>query len=358
MHTILPFLLSHIPAIVIGFWLFAVLWHRKSWYQTTLAVSIYGTIALHTFCNAWLMDSLEYPFSFAKTILSITIPSELPLMYLYLLSALSLKRTPIMTAFLIIVPISLTIIFKDVTTYWTMTEIVIVAQSIWFVLRTLYDYRYYGKKMNLTYNQRQLILTLSVLALGAMIQNAVGINTWHTQRDYALLYTCLTCAIYFRGLFLMAQCARERSEQEGEDILPNDTYVAIPTMKQDIEPSHMEQLGMNLKKLLEKDMIYLKPGLRMADVAAELGTNRTYLSQLMMDNYGRTFVDQINLLRVKKAQEILLRNRDMRIEEVAMQSGFASAASFTRVFRHHYNLAPNSWRTQELERIHLLQNTQ
>lgn len=345
----LPFIISQLPALGMGFWLIYVLWRKKSWYQLTLAVLIYVFVTFHSISAACYVNYQTYPFGVARTILHVTSPCVLPLMYFYMLSALGLRRTHLVTALLLVFPILLSLFGEQWFPYWSMMEMVIVVESLWFVARTYHDYRNYGKRMSLSYNQRHIILILLFIAVSSLLRNGVGNKFWMENREYALLDFCYNCAFYFRGLYLMYACAMERSEKEGEDVISKGSYLPIPTIEPDVEPTRMEQLQMSLKRIMEEDKIYLRTGLRMDDLAMELGTNRTYVARLMMETYGRSFVEQVNISRIKSAQDDMLRHRNSTMEEIALRNGFASGSSFNRVFRHHVGTTPIAWRNQALE---------
>ncbi len=84
---------------------------------------------------------------------------------------------------------------------------------------------------------------------------------------------------------------------------------------------------------MEQDRLWLNPHLTLADLAAEVGTNRTYLSNYLNNTLHTTFYDYINGFRLEAA---LRRLHDpdstTTMVEIAEQCGFNSISTFRRVF--------------------------
>jgi AraC-like DNA-binding protein len=98
--------------------------------------------------------------------------------------------------------------------------------------------------------------------------------------------------------------------------------------------------------VFNKGKIYLNATLTLNDLARELGTNRTYLPNYLNRELHTTFYEYVNQWRVRRAKE-LMRETDMLLEEVALQSGFNSMSSFRRYFSAHTGMSPLEYRKQE-----------
>lgn len=88
---------------------------------------------------------------------------------------------------------------------------------------------------------------------------------------------------------------------------------------------------------------YLTPETNMDDVARELGTNRTYLSRMLKAEFNTTFSELVTSLRMAHA-ETLLRETNLSIMEIAMQSGFADDRYFARRFKKIHGISPVEYR--------------
>lgn len=91
--------------------------------------------------------------------------------------------------------------------------------------------------------------------------------------------------------------------------------------------------------------LYLDPDLTREMVAAELCTNKLYLSNAIKEIHSKTFGEYINGLRLEYAKDILMTDFDIKIEAVALMSGFSSVRTFYRLFNKTYNLTPTEFRT-------------
>ena len=104
-------------------------------------------------------------------------------------------------------------------------------------------------------------------------------------------------------------------------------------------------MAVKLDEYIRREEVYLNPKLSLTDLAIELGTNRSYLSNCLNSELGLTFYDYINSFRLEKAKEIL-EGPDFEgsIESVAEQCGFNSVSTFRRSFQKKYNCTPSCYR--------------
>ena len=79
------------------------------------------------------------------------------------------------------------------------------------------------------------------------------------------------------------------------------------------------------------------------DVAREVGSNRTYVSNFFNRDAGATFYDYVNNLRIEHACH-LLRSTSLTIADIAQQSGFNSSQAFIRVFVRIKGITPSEHR--------------
>ena len=91
--------------------------------------------------------------------------------------------------------------------------------------------------------------------------------------------------------------------------------------------------------------------LPLAELAAELGTNRTTLSSYINSSLGTTFYDYVNSSRLEYTEK-LLSDPDAKysVEQLAELSGFNSLSTFRRAFGKKYGMSPQQYRERVLER--------
>ena len=95
---------------------------------------------------------------------------------------------------------------------------------------------------------------------------------------------------------------------------------------------------------IEREGWYLQPDLNLALVARRLGTNNAYLSRALNEGARQTFSDCINRLRIDAAKVRLAGQAN--ILDIAFDVGFASKASFNRVFKASTGQTPSAYREQ------------
>ena len=112
-------------------------------------------------------------------------------------------------------------------------------------------------------------------------------------------------------------------------------------------PKKHKQLKHDLLALLKKDEIFRDPDLCTAKVCAMLGTNRTYLWQVLKD-MGKTFYQLINESRLNKSVSMMKdpQHRDMQIQHIAEICGFKSSRAFSTIFKQNYGKTPMEWRIE------------
>ena len=103
-------------------------------------------------------------------------------------------------------------------------------------------------------------------------------------------------------------------------------------------------LASRISKLVEGKQLYLRKGLKVQDIATELGTNSTYVSACTNGQWGMSFPQYLSSLRIRYSQKLLREHPDMPMHQVADESGFSSEQSFFRSFKAATGQTPSEWR--------------
>lgn len=95
----------------------------------------------------------------------------------------------------------------------------------------------------------------------------------------------------------------------------------------------------------EMKEMFRQPHLRLQDLASELGTNRTYLSDCINTHFGCNFNQLVISYRINAAKELLV-NTDMSIQKIIDEVGFNTRSSFYKAFKEKVseNMSPLDWR--------------
>jgi len=86
--------------------------------------------------------------------------------------------------------------------------------------------------------------------------------------------------------------------------------------------------------------------INLESVAKIIHTNPQYLSRLFKKEMEISFVDYLNLLKIKYACK-LLTETSYPIYRIASESGFSDAPYFTRVFNKHMDMLPGDFRKRK-----------
>ena len=113
-----------------------------------------------------------------------------------------------------------------------------------------------------------------------------------------------------------------------------------------------DELYERIIALMEEKRLYLRPGLKITDLASETGSNRTYISGSINSNAGMSFSDFIQKYRIGHSMDLLRANPDMQVEEIAEKSGYMNRTSFYRCFGKIAGCSPKEWlkRNQKAEK--------
>ena len=83
--------------------------------------------------------------------------------------------------------------------------------------------------------------------------------------------------------------------------------------------------------------------LSLAEVARAVNTSTFYFCKLFKKATGLNYTEYLSQLRIEKAKNLLL-NPNLRVSEIAYETGFQTLTHFNRVFKHITNQSPSSYR--------------
>ena len=86
--------------------------------------------------------------------------------------------------------------------------------------------------------------------------------------------------------------------------------------------------------------------LSVEELAAELGMSRVHLYKRLKQTTGKTPIEFIRLLRLKRAAQ-LLRESQLNISEIAYDCGFNNPKYFSRYFKEEFGVLPSVYQNRE-----------
>lgn len=99
--------------------------------------------------------------------------------------------------------------------------------------------------------------------------------------------------------------------------------------------------------LMQDELLFLRQGLSLQDVAERLDSNKTYISKMVNQTYGIGFPEVLNIMRVDYAQQYMSSHPDAAQEDIAKASGFQSASSFNSTFKRITGYTPKVWASRK-----------
>jgi len=227
--------------------------------------------------------------------------------------------------------------------------------TVFFGLKLLIEY---NKKVNEFYSNtaekdmaqfKWVMLGLLITAFISFISNLIG-KSYFITHPFMLFIPSLSHSIvqYFIGYigykqnFTIADLERDVAEYTANKEVTQDTTSLTSNKKQ--KKQHIYRL----LNLLEEKQIFKNPDLRITDVAFLMGTNRTYISNLVNMNMQTSFNELVNSYRVKYAIKLLHSNDtdDLSMADIATSAGFPSLSTFYRIFKNKTGISPGEYRAQ------------
>jgi len=92
------------------------------------------------------------------------------------------------------------------------------------------------------------------------------------------------------------------------------------------------------------------------EIAKRVNVSRSYFSQLFKNVVGKPFSDYLRLLRVNRAQSMLMQTNDP-IYAIAEACGFEDEKYFSKMFRDHIGVLPTEYRSQYQTKTSPVQNS-
>ncbi len=157
---------------------------------------------------------------------------------------------------------------------------------------------------------------------------------------WLVLLALLLVAVFFYLAFFV------RRDNVAATVSPPLTPVP-PQLRTPAPPTDSDDLMQRILALMEQDHIYLDSELKLNDLVVRLGTNRNAVSAAINLGTGCSFSQFVSGYRVRHAQDLMLRQPDIKMAEVWMVSGFSTESSFFRAFKAVTGTTPNEWKSQQ-----------
>lgn len=290
-----------------------------------------------------------------------------PLFYLYLKTVADVKGIQ-RKDWLLLLPAVFVFLFAFVVFLLggreSAVQSVYLCNKILFPLTVLYTLvagqlllRKYNQSIRNFYaeTEKKTLEDLSVLLLLFVITSLLSTVVSLIGRDaFVHRFPLAIPSLLFSGLLFSVCYVASRLPFTAQDMMRDlglesdkEPGSEVEKPQEEVSPSgdgHHAELMQRLDAMVREKELYKKQGLKITDLAALAGTNRTYVSNAINHCLGLPFSEYINRLRVEEAKR-LIRESDgkMVMAAVAEESGFAGEATFYRHFRQLEGKTPMEW---------------
>jgi AraC-like DNA-binding protein len=123
----------------------------------------------------------------------------------------------------------------------------------------------------------------------------------------------------------------------------NTPNYASSSLKNDAQIAEIKQ---KILAYIEKEKPFLDSKFNMFDFSRALGINYKYISQVINEEFGKSFIIFINERRVEEAKKLLLEDKykSLSVEEIAIQAGFQTPSTFYVNFKKYTSTTPSQYR--------------
>jgi len=107
----------------------------------------------------------------------------------------------------------------------------------------------------------------------------------------------------------------------------------------------------NILILFDDNKIYLNSQLNILDIVKAVGTNRTYVSTIINQQYKQNFCSFVNSYRIEELERVLLQNPGHSNEMLAEFCGFGSVNSLKRSVFFKTGLSITEWKYETVKNV-------
>lgn len=196
--------------------------------------------------------------------------------------------------------------------------------------------------VNLQEGNDELVLQLLGRVLGQMKKKEIAASRFHrfaeeiTDKVMRMLHTLqldTRCVSGLSGLISSIHTVEEL-ERYFETLI-SEAGRLIRVKKEERDPV-ISFVGSYLKEHYAEDIT-------LDLVAGKMNITGGYLSTYFKEKTGINFVDYVNEFRIRQAMDLLLQT-DLKIQDIAVQTGYQTMSSFNRTFKKFAGITPSEYR--------------
>lgn len=352
--------LTVLPLTVCLYWfVWFAIEHRGADAAKKMLTFFFGVCSVLYFCHTLLYHryvetGLPTPLEALWAACSLSV---YPLYFLYICRLTAQPASPRRTV-LIMAPglvVALAILCWNNETTDSVRQALTGLQVLGVVVFGLHRLRAFDRRLTELYAEtedksvlpiRILLVAVLLTAIVSFVLNILGrkyVITNHGMIPFALVPMAVL-------LFVLGYIGHKRSFRV-EQFLADNPEETPPDA-----PAENKELGAKIEHLMVTEAYYLRQNVTLTDVAREVGSCRTYVSNYINQELHCTFSDYVNRLRIEHAKMIMLQHDrhagETKCSAIALSVGFSGEQSFFRNFRKFTNMSPSAWLESQRHAAH------
>ena len=184
---------------------------------------------------------------------------------------------------------------------------------------------------------RILLVAMLLIALNSFVLNILG-REYFITAQWMIVFALGPIAVL---LFVLGYIGYKRSFRV-EQFFADNPEEALPD-----KPAENKELGAKIEHLMVTQAYYLHQNVTLTNVAREVGSCRTYVSNYINQEMHCSFSDYVNRLRIDHAKMMMLQHdrhsSESKFSAIAQDVGFTNEQSFYRNFRKFAGMTPMVW---------------
>lgn len=230
---------------------------------------------------------------------------------------------------------------------YTLLNYYVVFQVIYYLVRNTILLRRYGNRAEQFYSDIEdgKYNNANILNYMIVINAVVTIICYFIFLRYSwMVYIFPT--IYAIYVYLIGYMGYKQKAINPAFDLISDTQTESCT--EQVLPAVYAKLLQKLLVEFEVNKIYLNSKLNILDVVLAVGTNRSYISSVINQQYNQNFCSFVNNFRMQELQRVFAENPEYTNESLAEYCGFGSVSSLRRSVYAKTGLSITEWKNQNV----------
>lgn len=191
-----------------------------------------------------------------------------------------------------------------------------------------------------TIKVRLLNLSMIITGISSIILGALGRNFFENE----IISIGIASVIFSSMLFIIGWLGDKQKTLNPTTISINKETKTVDNEEQ--SALSQQRILENILTLFSEQKVYLDSSLTIQEIAQSVGTNRTYVSTLINQNFNQNFCSFVNDYRVDAVKNMINNHPEYSNQILAENCGFGSVDSLKRAVKSNTNMTLADWKNQ------------